>query len=380
MINYGKHFIDKADLNAVKIAMQSQNITQGNIVERFESCISKKFGSKYCLAVNSGTAALHLAIKSLSIKQKNFEVLTTPITFSATASSVLMNNLNLHLSDINPNNFTLDLNKVEDKLKKNSKIKLIIGVDYAGHPCDWLGLSFLKKKYDVFLINDNCHSMGSKLNNSIQYAAAYADIVTHSYHPVKNFTTGEGGAILSNSEEVYKFCKLLRSHGIARGNLMKEKINWHYKIDTYGYNYRLTDFQSALGITQLKKLDKFILKRRAIANLYNKAFKNHEYLKLPSVAKNVYNSYHLYPLRVDFKKKKISKISFFKHMFKKGINLQMHYIPLYYHRYLKKFRFNKRDFPVAEDFYQKEVSMPIFYSLRLKDQKSIIRETLKYLI
>ena len=378
MINYGKHFIDKDDISSVIKVLKYKNLTQGSLVKKFENNLSKKFGAKYCTVLSSGTAALHLAIKSLNLK-KSYEALTTPITFSATASSVLMNNLKLNLIDINYENYTLDLNKLEDKVKRNRKIKLILGVDYGGQPCDWPSLNYIKNKYDLFLINDNCHAMGSRIENSNTYAAKYADIVTQSYHPVKNFTTGEGGSILTNSKKIFDFCQLHRSHGMNKSKILTNNNGrWFYKIDNYGYNYRITDFQCALGVSQLKKLEKFVIKRRKIAYFYNKNFENLENFKIPPTLKSNYNSFHLYPLLIDFKKLKVSKNIFFNDMFKKGINLQVHYIPLYYHRYLSKFKFNIKEFPNTEKFYQQEVSLPIFYDLTYKAQNQIVNKIKSY--
>lgn len=374
MINYGKHFIDKIDIASVVKVLKNHKLTQGKYVETFEQNLSKKFGAKYCTVLSNGTAALYLAIKSLNIK-KGLEAVTTPITFSATASSVLMNNLNLNLVDIESDHYTLDLNKLEDKIKKNKKIKLILGMDYGGHPCDWPSLNYIKKKYNLFLINDNCHAMGSKINGSNKYACKYADIVTQSFHPVKNFTTGEGGAILTNLNEIYKSNQSNRSHGMIKSNyLNKTNGRWFYKIKNYGYNYRLTDFQSALGISQLKKLEKFVQKRRKIAKIYNENFSGFENFKLPSQKKKYFNSFHLYPLLIDFKKFGISKKYFFNKLYKENINLQVHYIPLYKHNYLKKFHFNRIDFPISERFYSQEVSLPIFYQLDLKKQLNIINK------
>jgi UDP-4-amino-4,6-dideoxy-L-N-acetyl-beta-L-altrosamine transaminase len=374
IINYGSHFIDENDINSVVKVLKSKNLTQGSYVEKFENDLKKYFGFRYCKVLSNGTAALHLAIKSLKIK-KNCKVLTSPLTFIASASSILMNDLRPEFVDINDIDYTMDLNKTEDALKKNKDIKAIIGIDYAGHPCDWQSLNFLKKKYKVWLINDNCHAMGAKINNSTQYGSKYCDIITQSYHAVKNITTGEGGSILTNNRGIDDRIKKLRNHGMVRSEKISKKFgSWRYTVDQYGFNYRLTDIQCALGISQLKKLNTFVNKRKAIASYYNDKFKNNNFFCTPKVKKNISHAYHIYPLLINFKLLKIDKKTFFREMLKRKIKLQVHYTPLYLQKFLKKFNFDKKDYPVTEDFYKREVSIPIFYDLKKQIQDSIINK------
>ena len=376
IINYGSHFIDKNDIKSVVKVLKSKNLTQGRYVENFENNLKKYFGFRYCKVLSNGTAALHLAIKSLKIK-KNCKVLTSPLTFIASASSILMNDLRPEFVDINNIDYTIDLNKTEDALKKNKDIKAIIGIDYAGHPCDWYSLNFLKKKYKIWLINDNCHAMGARINHSTQYTSKYCDIITQSYHAVKNITTGEGGSILTNSFKIDERIKRLRNHGMVRnGNISKKFGLSRYTVDQYGFNYRLTDIQCALGISQLKKLNTFVYKRKAIAAYYNSKFKNNHFFCTPKEKKNFSHAYHIYPLLINFKLLKIDKKTFFKEMLKKKIKLQVHYTPLYMQKFLKKFNFSKKDYPVTEDFYRREVSIPIFYDLKKKMQDSIVSKLL----
>ena len=369
MINYGKQFIDKKDIKIVTETLKSSNLTQGSKVIEFEKALSKYFKSKYCTVVSSGTSALFLAIKSLGLK-KNSKILTSPLTFAATVTSIISNNHLPVLSDINLEDYTLDLNILEKKIK-SQKIKAIIGVDYAGHPCDWEGLKFLKNKYDLFLLNDNCHSLGSKLNNDKGYATKYADIVCQSYHPVKNFTTGEGGSILTNRRDLYYKFKDLRSHNIKKeSKILDKKGLWYYNIDEVGYNFRLTDIQSALGISQLQKLNTFVKKRRNIASYYEKLFANFDCFITPKENKHVYHSYHLFPLLIEFHKLKISKKIFFKKMLNKKIRLQVHYVPIYKFKFFKKY-LQDLNFQNTEYFYNNAVSLPIFYDLNQKDQNKI---------
>ncbi len=380
MIDYNKQFIDQDDITSVKKILKSKFLTQGNTIKAFENKLSLKFKSKYCSVLSNGTAALHLAIKSLNLK-KNSKILTTPITFISTASSIIINNFIPRFADIEKDYYTLDPNKVEHIVKKDKSIKAVIGVDYAGQPCDWEALNYLKKKYNFFLLNDNCHAMGSKLKNDPGYAVKYSDLVTQSYHAIKNFTTGEGGSILTNNKKLHQVIELLRSHNVLRRKKeLQAKGRWFYKVDEIGFNYRLTDIQAGLGISQLKKLDKFVKRRRKIADTYTKLFYNEEKIIVPKVKKENYHSYHLYPVRINFKKLKIDKKKFFLNLQKKNINLQVHYIPLYNQPFIKKhFFYNKKNLINSQNFYESEISLPIFYNLTLKDQNYVVNTILNEL-
>tara|TARA_Y100000389_G_C17469582_1_gene529084 strand:- start:4675 stop:5853 length:1179 start_codon:yes stop_codon:yes gene_type:complete len=380
-ISYGRQHISNDDVLYVKNSLRSDIITQGEYVKLFEKKINSFFGSKYSVAVSSGTAALHLSMLSLDLK-KTDKVLTSPISFLASANCIEYVGAKVDFCDINKNTYTIDPEKVESKLKKDRNIKVIIGVDYAGHPADWESLHFLKKKYNLRLINDNCHAVGAKIKNNQSYAVKYADIVTQSFHPVKHITTGEGGAIITNNKNLYNKIRILRSHGIERNKVELDKRGlWFYKMRQLGFNYRISDINCALGVSQFRSVKKFINKRRSIANTYNKLLEKIPNLILPRVEKDYYHSYHLYPILINFKKLKIKKTIFFNKMKKYGVALQVHYIPIYQQPYYKKkYKFNPKNFPISENFYLQEVSLPIFYSFKKKDQIkliSIIKKILK---
>ena len=381
-LSYGKQFISNKDIDVVKRVLKSNFITQGPQVSLFEKKISAKFGSKYTSVFSSGTAALHVLAIALNWGKKD-TIVTTPITFLASSNCILYSGAKPDFVDINQISYTIDVNKLEHKLKNlkktGKKIKAVIAVDYAGNPCDWKSLRFLANKYSFTLINDNCHAIGSKYRNSSKYAIKYADFVTHSYHAVKNITTGEGGAILTNLKSYKDKFDQLRSHGVEKNN-KKDVGPWYYEMKKLGFNYRLTDIQCALGINQLESLNFRIRKRRVLAKNYDKAFKNIENFKIPKTLHGRQSSYHLYPLQFNFKKKKISKISFFKKMKKKNINLQVHYIPIYKQPYYKKYNFKKKNYPNSENFYQNVFSIPIYPELKNKDQKFIISEIKKCLL
>jgi UDP-4-amino-4,6-dideoxy-N-acetyl-beta-L-altrosamine transaminase len=379
-IRYGSHTISRQDIKSIEKVLKKNFLTQGPQIKKFENKLMEKFGAKYCSAVSSGTAALHLAVKSLSLPEKS-KIVTTPLTFVATSNSIIMNGYNPELVDIDSRSYTIDVNKLEYKLKKDKKIKAIIAVDYAGNTCDWESLNFIKKKYNIKLLNDNCHAIGTRYKGSTKYACKFADVVTQSYHPVKAITTAEGGSVLTNNKEIFEKVNLFRNHGINRNkNLLKKKGAWFYEIKNLGYNYRLSDLQCALGISQLKNLTNFISSRRKVAKIYDKEFLNVDKLQIPLARKNCYHSYHLYPLLIDFNQIKIDKKTFFLKMQSKGIYMQVHYLPIHYHDFYKKrFKLKKGDFPIAENFYEKEVSIPIYPSLKKKEVHEVVNRIVENL-
>jgi perosamine synthetase len=385
MISYGKQSIGQDDIDAVVDVLKSDWLTQGPAVEAFEASLNKYFGSKYSCALSNGTAALHLAGLALDWKPGDI-VITTPLTFLATANCIIYSGATPDFVDIDPVSYTIDPILVEKKIQKYQKmgkrVKAIIGVDFAGHPCDWKALRKIADKYDLQLINDNCHALGASYFGNKQYAVEYADIVTHSYHPVKHLTTGEGGAILTNNSDLVEKVKRLRSHGMTKDPSLMDSNDgpWYYEMHELGYNYRITDFQSALGSNQLKKLDKFGEERREIATQYDNSFVNTMNLKIPKAQSFVEHAYHLYPLQVYFDKINLSKVQFFRKMKNNGINLQVHYNPIhlqpYYH---KRFGFKKGDFPISENFYRYEISLPIYPQLSSNDTITVINSILKLL-
>ncbi len=378
MINYGKHFIDRSDIKHVLDTLNSDWLTQGPKVKIFEDKLKKFLNSKYSLAVNSGTAALHLACISIGLKKDDI-VLTTPITFLSSINSALYLNAKPVFVDINPKNYCLDLDKLQRKLEdlknKKKRVKALIVTDYAGQMCDWEKIKKLSKKFKFFTINDNCHSLGSKYKNDQGYAVKFADIVTHSFHPVKIITTGEGGCLSTNNFDIYKKALELRSHGVIRSDKLKKKYgNWFYSMVRLGYNYRMPDINASLGISQLKKIKKFILKRKSIAKDYFQGFRNNKNIVLPFIENFCDHSFHLFPIQIKFKELKITKKIFFDKMLKHNINLQVHYIPIYLQKYYKeKFKFRKKMLSEAENFYSNAVSLPIYYSLDKKKIQKIIK-------
>ena len=374
MINYGKHFIDNDDIKSVVSVLKSNFLTQGPKTQEFENALKFFFGAKYALCTSSGTAALHLCGLALNWKKKDL-ILASPLTFVASTNAALYMNAKVDLIDINHETYNIDIDKLKIKLieltKKRKKVHTLIATDYAGQPSNWPKLKDLSKKYKFKLINDNCHAIGSKISQDQKYAVKYADLVCHSYHPVKNITTGEGGSVLTNNKKLFEKIKILRSHGIIRNT----KQPWKYSINDLGYNYRLSDIQSALGISQLKKLKKFINRKKEIAKIYDKKFKNIDIFETPKVHPNLTHSYHLYPLKIKFDKLKINRDMLLKKLRSKGINLQIHYIPIYHHN-LYKIK-NRSKFPNTENFFKQAVSLPIYFSLKNNQVMLIVKTLLK---
>ena len=382
---YGKQTIDSSDIKSVAKILPSQFITQGPVSQHFENELCDYFGSKYSSVAANGTAALHLIALALRWK-KDDVVITSPITFLASANCAIFVGASVDFADIDNRTYTIDPNKLEEKIKyylsRGKKVKAVVAVDFAGHPCNWDALSTLKKKYDFQLVNDFCHALGAEYKNDIQYAVKYADAVNLSFHPVKHITTGEGGAVLTNNQEVDKRIKILRTHGMTKDESLLEKNDgpWYYEMHEVGFNYRITDFQCALGISQLKKLNKFIKKRREIAEYYDRFFDGRNEFIIPYISKKVKHAYHLYPLQIKFDELNINKMEYYNRLKELGDVFQVHYRPVHLlPLYRNKFGFKPGDFTIAEKFYAREVSIPIYPTLTKNDLTKISRSIIKAL-
>ena len=384
--NYGKHYISNKDIQSVIKVLKSDWLTQGPYIRKFEKNLNKYFGGKYCSVVSNGTSALFLTGLALGWRPGDI-IITTPITFLATVNSIEYQGATPDFVDINAINYNIDLNKLEEKIikykKENKKIKAVIAVDFAGHPCDWKSLRYLANKFNFKLINDNCHALGATYFKSKKYSTKYADVVTQSFHPVKNITTGEGGAILTNDKKFYEKVKILRTHGITKNkkNLLKNDGGWYYEMHELGYNFRISDFQCALGISQLNRLDFFIKKRRDIAKKYNNYFSKNEKLQIPYVEKNVEHAFHLYPLLIDFDSLNISKKQYYNLLKKNGINLNVHFIPIHTQPYYKKkYGFRNKDYINSLNFYKNTFSLPIYPQLKSFETSYIAKIIINNLI
>ena len=383
-IPYGNHYIDKKDAKAVIKSLNNKFITQGPLIYKFEQKICKIVKSKYAVAVSSCSAGLHLAVKSLERSAIKKRIITSPITFVSTCNAILMNDYKPEFIDINKYNLNIDPKKLEDYLKKNKQVKAIMPVHLAGNSIDSEKIFKICKSKKISIIEDAAHSFGAKYKNgSMVGSCAYSDMTVFSFHPVKTLTTGEGGVITTNSLKLYKKLLLLRNHGIEKNHnnwintkngFSKSKVNqWYYEAQELGFNYRITDFQCALGLSQLKKLKKVIQKRKFIAKNYDSSFKNTSNLYLPQFLRRDNSSNHLYILNLNFNNLKIKKNKFIEILHRKGIGSQVHYIPVPMHPIYKKLGYNMKKLPVAKKYYESALSIPIFFNLSFKNQKKIIK-------
>jgi len=360
MIPYGKQNIDKSDIDEVVKTLKSDYLTTGPKVDEFEKALAEKLNFKYVVVVSNGTAALHLASKVLL--HQGDKVITTPNSFLATSNSILYQKAKPIFVDIAKNGL-IDLDLVEFELKNNPKIKAIYLVTFSGLPFEDTKLQYLKEKYNIKILLDNAHYFGED--------SGICDIATYSFHPVKHITTFEGGAIGTNNKKIYKKLLMLRNHGIVKD---KNMYPWEYKMVELGYNYRLSDVASAMGLSQLKKIDIFLEKRKQIAKIY------HEQLPkniTPLYPYNEKSSYHLFVVKYPFKNLE-QKAKFFIKMREKGIALQYHYIPINQQPYyIKKGYFKK--FKNMQEYYLQAFSLPIYPSLS-EDEQNFVIKTIKEML
>lgn len=375
-ISYGKHWLDKKDIEEVIKVLNSDWITQGPKVKEFEEALCEYTGAKYAVAVSSGTAGLHIACLAAGIKEGD-EVITSPITFVASANCILYCRAKPVFADIQEDTVNIDPEEIKKRLTK--KTKAIIPVHFAGHPCDLEEIHQIAKKHNLIVIEDACHALGAEYKGIKIGSCKYSDMAVFSFHPVKSITTGEGGAVLTNNEEYYKKLIMFRQHGITKNSSQFTVYNsqsigdWYYEMQFLGYNYRLTDIQCALGLSQLKKLDKFIKKRRQIVKIYKEAFKNNDFFDLPVEKDYAKSSWHLYPIRLK-NKYCDKKREIFAKLRKKGLGVQVHYIPVYWQPYYQKLGYRKGICPNAEDFYQREISIPLYPKMSDEDIRYVIEK------
>lgn len=378
-IPYGKQRITKNDISAVAEVLKSNWITQGPRIAKFEKLLTKYCGAKYAVAVSSGTAALHLACLVAGLK-KGDEAITTPITFVATVNSILYTGAKPVFADIDFETGNLDPLKAQKAITK--KTKVVLPVHFAGLPCDMEAISKIAKSKRLIVIEDACHALGAEQRYNKRWikigSCMFSDMAVFSFHPIKSITTGEGGAVLCNRKDLYERLLMLRNHGIIRKRQnfknkdLSSACSWYYEMQLLGFNYRITDFQCALGISQLKKIEDFIEKRRRIAEKYKRYLSFNPYFDLPIEKKDVRSSWHLYPIRLKEKYTGLKK-DIFNTLRKKGIGVQVHYLPAYLHPYYKKLGYRKGLCPKGEEFYKREISIPIYPSMHSKDVAYVIK-------
>ena len=375
MIPYGHQFIDQDDIDAVVETLKSDFLTQGPKVKEFEEALSKYVGAKFAVAFSSGTAALEAAYFAAGIKNGD-EVITSPLTFAATANAALQLGAKVVFADIEIDTGNIDPSDVLKKITKNTKA--IVPVDYSGMPVKLDELSEIAQKNRLLLIEDAAHALGAEYkgpstgSGQAKKIGGIADMTMFSFHPVKSITTGEGGAITTNREDFYKKLLLYRTHGITKENFKnKSEGEWYYEMQDLAQNFRITDIQAALGVSQLTKLDKFVEARRGIAKKYQEAFAQNKNLILPREYEGASSSWHLYPIRL---KNSAKRAEVFKKLRDSGIGVQVHYIPVHLHPYYEGLGYKKGLCPNAEVYYAGEISIPIFPGLSQKDQNFVIEK------
>ena len=379
MIPYGKQHITEADIAAVVEVLKAPYLTQGPKVQEFEEKFADYVGAKYAVAVANGTAALHLSCIALGVKPGE-KVITTPLTFAASANCVLYCGGEIEFCDIDPVTLLLDINEVRQKLEATPKGTYagIIPVDFAGYPVDMEAYRELADEFGCWLLEDACHAPGGIFIDSQGKKQScgngnFADLAIFSFHPVKHIATGEGGMVTTNDPELYRKVKLLRTHGITKDPELLEENHggWYYEMQTLGFNYRISDIQCALGISQLDRAAEGLRLRSEIARRYDGVFEGTEVQPI-KVQAGTHHAYHLYVVQVPDRK------AMYEHLREKNIFTQIHYIPLHLQPYYRQMGWKKGDFPHAESYYEKCLSLPMYPSLRRKEQSYLIDQIARF--
>lgn len=370
-IPYGKQSINEEDIQAVIDVLRSEYITTGPKIVEFEKTVADYVGAKYAVAIANGTAALHAACFAAGIT-KGDEVITTPITFAASSNCVLYCGAKPVFADIKKDTYNIDPDDIQRKI--TNRTKAIIAVHYTGQPCSMDEIYNIAKKHNLIVIEDAAHALGADYKG--KKVGSISDMTTFSFHPVKHITTGEGGMITTNNENLYKRLVLFRSHGITRNKdiMTADEGAWFYQQLELGFNYRITDIQCALGISQMKRLDEFVLKRRGLVERYNEAFKHNSNIIIPKQKEDCHNSYHLYVIQIKNKNRKI----IFDKLRNAGIGVNVHYIPVYKHPYYQNNGYKDVYCKNAEEFYNREISLPLYPDLTIEQQDYVIEKVIQF--
>lgn len=374
-INYGRHYIDDADIQAVTEVLKSDNLTCGPKITELEQQICRLTNAAYCVAVSNGTAALHIAAMAAGI-QAGDEVITTPITFAASANCVLYCGGKPVFADINPDTYNIDPESVKQHL--TDKTKAVIAVDFTGQAAELDRLRSICRDNHLLLIEDAAHSIGTRYNG--QPIGSIADMTTFSFHPVKTVTSGEGGAVTTNDKSLYEKLLLARTHGITRqpeAMVHPTGDPWYYEQVILGYNYRLTDIQAALLSSQLNKLSLFSRRRKEIVRMYDDAFRSIPEIQVQQEIPESDTIRHLYILRLRLHKLNCSKRQFFDALCAENIHPQVHYLPVYWHSWYESLGYQKGLCPNGEAYYQESLSLPLYYGLQDEDIQGVIEAVYK---
>lgn len=371
MIPYGKQTIEQDDIQAVVDVLKSDFLTTGPEIAEFEQTVADYVGAKYAVAISNGTSALHAACFAAGIEPGD-EVITTPLTFAASANCVLYCGGTPVFADVDPKTYNIDPEDIQRKI--TDRTKAIIAVHLAGQPCDMDAIHSIAREHGLIVIEDGAHALGSVYKG--KKVGSMSDMTTFSFHPVKPITTGEGGMIVTDNEDFYKKMILFRSHGITRDDSMMTRNDgpWFYQQFNLGYNYRITDIQCALGCSQMKKLDRFLARRKEIVARYNEAFADCDNIITPYQLSDTESGWHLYIVQV----KKCDRRQVFENMREKGIGVNVHYIPVYMHPYYQEHGYENVHCANAEEIYSHIISLPLYPGLTSEQQDYVI-DTLKSL-
>lgn len=376
MIYYGKQDINEADIQAVAAVLRSDFLTQGPAIERFERRVAEYCGVKYAVAVCNATSALHIACLAAGLGKGDL-LWTSPITFVASANCARYCSADVDFVDIDDNTYNMSVPALERKLQKARRQgrlpKIVVPVHMAGQSCDMRPIKKLSEEYGFTLLEDASHCIGADYVDTKVGSCAYSDMAVLSFHPVKIITTGEGGMVLTNDANLYERLCLYRSHGITRDPKHMTKASdgdWYYQQVALGFNYRMTDIQAALGVSQMDRLDEFVARRRYLATRYDALLRDLP-LRTPFVLEGAQPSWHLYIVRIDFDRVHKTKQQIFTEMRARGITLNLHYIPVHTQPYYRELGFAYGDFPASERYYEQALTLPLYYGLSDAQQEDV---------
>jgi perosamine synthetase len=366
---YGRQSIEESDIQAVVEVLRSDWLTTGPKVNEFEKAFAARVGAADAVSFSSGTAALHAAVFAAGLRDGD-EAITTPLTFAATANCVLYQGATPVFGDVSRDTLNLDPEHLQGKI--TPKTRAILPVDYAGHPAELDRMLELAQDHGLIVIEDACHALGAEYRG--KPVGGIADMTVFSFHPVKHITTGEGGMVATNDARLAETLRRFRNHGISSEARQRQTAGqWHYEMVLLGFNYRLPDFACALGLEQLKRLDANLARRREIAAAYAAAFREMPGVISPEVHSDVNPAWHLYPIRLDLEKLSVDRAQIFRALRAENIGVNVHYIPVHLHPYYReRFGYRGGEFPVAEDAYERLISLPMFHGMSDGDAADVI--------